>query len=91
MRLLTDYCDLAALISAGPGVLEEAVRDAAEPLSEEYALLAPIKPGKIVGIGLNYLDHIREAGLEPPSAPRSSPSSPRASPAQPIPSCWTRG
>jgi 2-keto-4-pentenoate hydratase/2-oxohepta-3-ene-1,7-dioic acid hydratase in catechol pathway len=28
-----------------------------------------IQPGKIVAIGLNYLDHIRETGLEPPPAP----------------------
>ena len=30
---------------------------------------APIAPGKIVAIGLNYLDHIRESGLEPPGQP----------------------
>jgi 2-keto-4-pentenoate hydratase/2-oxohepta-3-ene-1,7-dioic acid hydratase in catechol pathway len=29
----------------------------------------PIQPGKIVAIGLNYRDHAREAGLEPPSQP----------------------
>ena len=28
-----------------------------------------IRPGKIVAIGLNYLDHIRETGLEQPKAP----------------------
>lgn len=32
-------------------------------------LLAPIIPGKIVAIGANYLDHIRESGMEPPRAP----------------------
>ena len=32
-------------------------------------LLAPVQPGKIVAIGLNYLDHIRESGAEPPSRP----------------------
>lgn len=32
-------------------------------------LLAPIeKPGKIMGIGLNYADHARETGREPPKA-----------------------
>ena len=31
--------------------------------------LAPVAPRKIVAIGLNYLDHIREAGLDPPSQP----------------------
>jgi 2-keto-4-pentenoate hydratase/2-oxohepta-3-ene-1,7-dioic acid hydratase in catechol pathway len=32
-------------------------------------VLAPAEPGKIVAIGLNYLDHIREAGMTPPAAP----------------------
>ena len=31
--------------------------------------LAPVAPGKVVAIGLNYLDHIRESGLEPPAKP----------------------
>lgn len=31
--------------------------------------LAPVTPGKVVAIGLNYLDHIRETGLERPSKP----------------------
>jgi 2-keto-4-pentenoate hydratase/2-oxohepta-3-ene-1,7-dioic acid hydratase in catechol pathway len=31
--------------------------------------LAPVAPGKIVAIGLNYLDHIRESGLERPAQP----------------------
>jgi len=32
-------------------------------------LVAPIVPGKIVAIGLNYLDHIRETGMETPTRP----------------------
>jgi len=32
-------------------------------------LAAPLRPGKVVAIGLNYLDHIRETGMEPPAAP----------------------
>lgn len=32
-------------------------------------LAPPISPGKIVAIGLNYLDHIREAGLAAPTSP----------------------
>ncbi len=32
-------------------------------------LTAPLQPGKIVGIGLNYLDHIRESNLPQPSQP----------------------
>jgi 5-carboxymethyl-2-hydroxymuconate isomerase len=43
----------------------------AEPDGERLdgRLLAPVIPGKIVAIGLNYLDHIRESGAEPPSRP----------------------
>lgn len=33
------------------------------------AFLPPIEPRKIVAIGLNYRDHIRESGLAEPSAP----------------------
>jgi 2-keto-4-pentenoate hydratase/2-oxohepta-3-ene-1,7-dioic acid hydratase in catechol pathway len=32
-------------------------------------LVAPLRPGKIVAIGLNYRDHAREAGLELPERP----------------------
>lgn len=31
--------------------------------------LAPLRPGKIVAIGLNYLDHVRETGMETPERP----------------------
>jgi 2-keto-4-pentenoate hydratase/2-oxohepta-3-ene-1,7-dioic acid hydratase in catechol pathway len=27
------------------------------------------RPGKIVAIGLNYMDHVRESGMEPPAKP----------------------
>ena len=39
---------------------------------------APVAPGKVAAIGLNYLDHIRESGSSPAS-PWSSPSSPPVS------------
>lgn len=32
-------------------------------------LTTPIRPGKIVAIGLNYLDHIRETGADAPKEP----------------------
>jgi 5-carboxymethyl-2-hydroxymuconate isomerase len=35
----------------------------------EGVLAAPLRPGKIVAIGLNYLDHIRESNLERPERP----------------------
>jgi 2-keto-4-pentenoate hydratase/2-oxohepta-3-ene-1,7-dioic acid hydratase in catechol pathway len=39
------------------------------PVDGQWSLCAPVRPGKIVAIGLNYHDHIRESGMEPPSAP----------------------
>ncbi len=35
----------------------------------DAGLAAPLRPPKIVAIGLNYLDHIRETGLETPERP----------------------
>jgi 2-keto-4-pentenoate hydratase/2-oxohepta-3-ene-1,7-dioic acid hydratase in catechol pathway len=40
----------------------------AGPVAEPIRL-APVAPGKVVAIGLNYLDHIRECGLERPEQP----------------------
>ncbi len=38
--------------------------------SSDVLLSAPTpSPGKVVGIGLNYHDHCREQGIEPPKAP----------------------
>jgi 2-keto-4-pentenoate hydratase/2-oxohepta-3-ene-1,7-dioic acid hydratase in catechol pathway len=42
---------------------------AGELISSAYRLEAPLRPGKIVAIGLNYLDHVRETGMEKPAAP----------------------
>lgn len=40
-----------------------------KPLSE-VKLRAPVtRPGKIVCVGLNYADHAREQGIEPPASP----------------------
>jgi 2-keto-4-pentenoate hydratase/2-oxohepta-3-ene-1,7-dioic acid hydratase in catechol pathway len=35
---------------------------------EEVQLLAPVQPGKIIGIGRNYAEHARELGNTPPEA-----------------------
>jgi 5-carboxymethyl-2-hydroxymuconate isomerase len=43
------------------GVLEEVPDDA--------RLLAPVVPGKVVAVGQNYMDHIREQGAKPPGIP----------------------
>jgi 2-keto-4-pentenoate hydratase/2-oxohepta-3-ene-1,7-dioic acid hydratase in catechol pathway len=36
---------------------------------EDVRLLAPVKPRKFLGIGLNYADHIAESGMEAPEFP----------------------
>jgi 2-keto-4-pentenoate hydratase/2-oxohepta-3-ene-1,7-dioic acid hydratase in catechol pathway len=41
---------------------------ATDPLPDAR-LVAPLRPGKIVAIGLNYLDHVRETGMERPKQP----------------------
>ncbi len=43
--------------------------DAALGRLDEHRLLAPIVPGKIVAVGLNYRDHIRETGMAEPKVP----------------------
>jgi ureidoglycolate lyase len=59
---------LRALIARWDGAAEQACR-AAGPVFKlsEVRLLPPIpRPGKIMAIGLNYADHIRESGLAAP-------------------------
>ncbi len=62
--------DVKSLIESGLDAAAEAAAAAqALPLAE-VSLLAPIlKPGKIVAIGLNYLDHCLEQGKTPPERP----------------------
>lgn len=57
---------VAGLIAAG-GALPSPAAGAA-PLAGA-ALAAPLAPGKIVAIGLNYMDHIREADMATPTSP----------------------
>jgi 2-keto-4-pentenoate hydratase/2-oxohepta-3-ene-1,7-dioic acid hydratase in catechol pathway len=38
------------------------------PLAD-VRLLAPVRPGKFMGIGLNYADHIAESGMDAPEFP----------------------
>lgn len=56
--------DLTALIASGadPRGLQRAG-------SATGTLLAPVRPGKIVAIGLNYMQHIHETGREKPTRP----------------------
>jgi 2-keto-4-pentenoate hydratase/2-oxohepta-3-ene-1,7-dioic acid hydratase in catechol pathway len=77
---------LRELIAAGPDALEAAIDGRGGPLAgASYA--APIRPGKIVCIGLNYLDHIRESNAERPKVPLIFAKFPSAviGPAEPIP------
>lgn len=81
--LIRDPRDWRAAVAA-------AIEDGPSPSrddAEEAELLAPLlAPGSIVAIGLNYLDHCREFGTEPPSSPMvfaKLPSSIRG-PNQPI-------
>ncbi len=66
--------DLVALLAAGPPALARAKSAAANartriPLAST-TLAAPIlRPPKFLAIGLNYADHVAEAGLEAPKLP----------------------
>jgi 2-keto-4-pentenoate hydratase/2-oxohepta-3-ene-1,7-dioic acid hydratase in catechol pathway len=68
--LLRQYAgrDVGALIDLSEDELSRAVA-AAEPVSGVVGALPPIRPGKIVAIGLNYLDHVRESGQQAPKVP----------------------
>lgn len=59
----TTVLDLIAAGGDPPGP-----RAGAAPL-EGARLRAPLRPGKIVAIGLNYMDHVRETGMEKPARP----------------------
>jgi 2-keto-4-pentenoate hydratase/2-oxohepta-3-ene-1,7-dioic acid hydratase in catechol pathway len=63
-RSLDFDLDLLSLVQAGVDPRDLAVGDA---ITGE--LTAPLHPGKIVAIGLNYLDHIRESKLPQPEQP----------------------
>jgi 2-keto-4-pentenoate hydratase/2-oxohepta-3-ene-1,7-dioic acid hydratase in catechol pathway len=51
-------------------------RDAVGDRVPAAGLLAPLTPGKILAVGQNYLDHIREQGAEPPGLPVLFPKFP---------------
>ncbi|NOZ49234.1 MAG: fumarylacetoacetate hydrolase family protein [Chloroflexi bacterium] len=64
------WSDLKHTAAAGMVAVEQAAA-AAQPLPlANVRLLAPIRqPGKIIAIGLNYMDHCREQNLTPPQRP----------------------
>jgi 2-keto-4-pentenoate hydratase/2-oxohepta-3-ene-1,7-dioic acid hydratase in catechol pathway len=68
---VTGVHSMLDLVQAGPGALEDLVPGVGRtiPMSPSR-LLAPLPmPGKIVAVGLNYMDHARERGVEPPKQP----------------------
>ena len=71
IRDLTDATglrDVGELLAAGASVTEADAGDQIDP--DTIAHRAPLpRPGKIVCVGLNYHDHCREQGIEPPRYP----------------------
>ncbi|MEU0566983.1 fumarylacetoacetate hydrolase family protein [Nonomuraea sp. NPDC005983] len=59
---------LEAVLAGGAEEVRRLAGSATRPL-EGAAPVAPLRPGKIVAIGLNYLDHIREAAMDKPERP----------------------
>jgi 2-keto-4-pentenoate hydratase/2-oxohepta-3-ene-1,7-dioic acid hydratase in catechol pathway len=62
------------LVPLDPGSVPPALAGAGAtggelPATDHPRLLAPVTPGKIVAIGLNYRDHIAETGLATPERP----------------------
>lgn len=62
--------DMQDAIRADVGAIQDLRTSADEYSLDELTLRAPIpRPGKIVCVGLNYHDHCREQGVEPPAYP----------------------
>ena len=59
-------------LAAGRGTAPAAP---ARPVAD-VRVLAPVEPSKILAVGQNYLDHIREQGVEPPGIPVLFPKFP---------------
>jgi 2-keto-4-pentenoate hydratase/2-oxohepta-3-ene-1,7-dioic acid hydratase in catechol pathway len=59
----------AALPGMGIERLEALARQAPEHALADVRLLAPARPRKFLAIGLNYAEHIAEAGMEAPQFP----------------------
>lgn len=71
-RLGSKYADLVAVLKAGAlAEVEAAAKGAAADLPYEGTTLLPVipNPGKIVCVGVNYDEHRREMGREPPGHP----------------------
>lgn len=63
---------MEALLAAGESALKRAEQatNTGKPLVGEIQLLAPVpRPGKVLCVGLNYADHAKESGQQPPPEP----------------------
>ena len=78
---------LLGLIEAGPEALEAAIAGRTAAAAERLELVAPLRQPKIVAIGLNYLDHIRESNAPRPEVPLVFTKFPTSviGPGEPIP------
>lgn len=66
--------DVLAFLEMGPAAMALARQLASEAQTDltltDVTLLAPVPcPPKVVAIGQNYMDHVREQGVEPPTSP----------------------
>lgn len=67
-HLSTNPVDILAAGPAGIEAVERAARSAPRIPLSGVRLKTPVgRPGKILGIGLNYRDHAKETGREPPT------------------------
>jgi 5-carboxymethyl-2-hydroxymuconate isomerase len=60
--------DVGAIVARSPQELDRMLA-AGEEAPAGVPLRAPLRPGSIVAIGLNYRDHVRETGMEQPARP----------------------
>jgi 2-keto-4-pentenoate hydratase/2-oxohepta-3-ene-1,7-dioic acid hydratase in catechol pathway len=68
LTLATGARDVGELLSSGQPVQEADGGELIDP--DTVTVRAPIaRPGKIICVGLNYHDHCREQGIEPPPYP----------------------
>ncbi|WP_049934715.1 fumarylacetoacetate hydrolase family protein [Halalkalicoccus jeotgali] len=65
------FRDPAGAVRRGTWINNEEIRFGGESYKEtDVDVLAPCEPSKIVCVGLNYLEHAKELGKEPPDRPR---------------------
>ena len=82
--------DMLTFLQQGEAALARAKEAVAKSKSgiplPEVRLLAPVpKPGKIIGIGLNYADHAAEGGREKPKYPMIFTKAPTWAAVKPTP------